>query len=111
MEATRAVQHFGVSNDPTRKVDSYYYLVDVVGYLWLPQVKAAASYTYYADDDDHAAERVDTMAGDFSAIVDYQISVQVRCVHCYATRWEVVRPWADEENAYFGQECEVEEVI
>jgi hypothetical protein len=109
MKATRAVQRFGVSDDPTRKIDLYHYLVEVAGYLWLPHVKARASYTYYADDDDHAAERVDTLAGDFSGIVDYEISVQVYCRNCFALHWEVIRPWADEENEYFGQECEVEE--
>ena len=72
------------------------YKAVVLGTIWMPAVIASYEYVFQREWEPEATD-IDSIAGDFQYVKDYQLYKRVRCPHCGQLYWKLVKDWNNEE--------------
>ena len=80
------------------------YKVYVVGHIWWPNgIECSNEYEFNAENDEHAEDRIDAVAGDFSIITDFALFRRESCPSCGQTTWECLREFGEEAALTFAE--------
>jgi len=86
------------------------YTARITGEIWWPMgAKAATDRTYFADDDEHAVDKVlMSESGDFSAVDDFEV-VRLGTASCGHSEWETIKAFETEDGEFQYMDCFAEE--
>ena len=73
------------------------YKAVVLGTIWMPAVTASYEYTFERDWKP-TSEDIDTIAGDFQSVEDYQLYKRETCPCCGQSYWKLVKDWRNEKS-------------
>lgn len=78
------------------------YKVLVVGHIYWPNGFHSNEYEFDAEDDEDAARRIDSVAGDFCIVTDFELYRRESCPTCGQTVWECVEEFTEEGAITFA---------